>query len=307
MKVLLVEDQIGEIIGKFLSKWGYQVRIAENGEEAWELLQSERIEFFLIDWMMPGMSGLELIQKIRGLEQYRSTPIVMISGQTGRDNISAAIEAGIDSYIAKPFKAEQLREKIEAVLARKRAPGTVEKRVQRILSGHRAFDKQGETPIFILGTGSTRQEELQLMGDDMLDCLTGLVTAIDELNLERKGPNLGYLLVESTGEVAQLLKRRSIQERVKLVVLLPQCKGNSLLLIRLLSAREMNRVPLLLVLEEGEEVPAELDLGLDGVDKAEMPKELQGLWDEGGTTVRKRAEIKGEVLVELLREKVGGG
>ena len=86
MKVLLVEDQIGEIIGKFLSKWGYQVRIAENGEEAWELLQSERIEFFLIDWMMPGMSGLELIQKIRGLEQYRSTPIVMISGQTGRDN-----------------------------------------------------------------------------------------------------------------------------------------------------------------------------------------------------------------------------
>ncbi|MGY8827570.1 MAG: response regulator transcription factor [Candidatus Latescibacterota bacterium] len=65
LKVLLVEDTVGMPMSKVLNKWGYEVSLAVDGEDAWKQISEKSFDCFLIDWMLPGISGIELIQKLR--------------------------------------------------------------------------------------------------------------------------------------------------------------------------------------------------------------------------------------------------
>jgi DNA-binding response OmpR family regulator len=258
MNILLVEDKVGAPIVKLLEKWGYQVFLAEDGEQAWKILERVPMDFFLIDWMLPGLSGLELVEKIRGLDQCRDTPIVMISGRSQKEDIVRAAHSGIDSYMAKPFSGDQLRDKIESVLRKRQEQGSPAARVQRLLRGQAGFDPRADAPLILLGAGARTQEELAALEPWVLGGLEAAGLAVAAANAAHPGLDLGYVLVESTAEMAQLLNKWSIRERTRMAVLWTLCKGNPSLLVRLLGAKDLQAISSFLVRRESAELSAEL-------------------------------------------------
>lgn len=94
---------------------------AEDGSAAMKILESGTVPatFILTDWDMPVMNGLELVKKIRGTPSLAHLPILMITTEAKRENVTEAAEAGVDGYIVKPFNAATLKNKIEKILARR--------------------------------------------------------------------------------------------------------------------------------------------------------------------------------------------
>jgi len=118
MYALIVDDSraMRMMIGRIVRNMGYQTIEAGDGVEALEVLAaSETPRLILVDWNMPNMNGLELVQKIRCEPRYRDTTVVMVTTETEMDNMTRAIEAGADEYIMKPFTPESLAEKLEEV------------------------------------------------------------------------------------------------------------------------------------------------------------------------------------------------
>jgi len=93
-----------------LVKWGFEVCLASDGLEAWELLQSEDVPTIaILDWVMPKLTGIELCQKIRSLPGRHYTYIVVVTGMSEKQHMVAGLRAGADDYLAKPFDADELQ------------------------------------------------------------------------------------------------------------------------------------------------------------------------------------------------------
>ena len=93
----------------------HNVKEAGDGFEALSLLRSGNFGLIISDWNMAPMSGLELLQQVRSDSRLRATPFIMITAESKTDNVIAAKQAGVSSYIVKPFNAETLQGKIEKV------------------------------------------------------------------------------------------------------------------------------------------------------------------------------------------------
>jgi len=117
MNVMVVDDAVTARmkIKALLKELGYQhIVIASDAQEALQsLTQLESLELMFVDWNMPGISGLELIQRLRALPAYEQTKIVMVTSETGMLNIVAALEAGANEYMMKPFNKTILMEKLQ--------------------------------------------------------------------------------------------------------------------------------------------------------------------------------------------------
>lgn len=86
---------------------------ADNGLTALDIAEKEDINFFLVDWNMPGINGLEFIKKIRAMPKYTQTPIIMVTSEAAKYNVMEAIDAGATNYIVKPIHGDVLWKKIE--------------------------------------------------------------------------------------------------------------------------------------------------------------------------------------------------
>ena len=118
MKFLVVDDSttMRRIIINALQRIGYtDVVEATNGTEALERLD-QSIGFIITDWNMPNMSGVEFARAVRGTLVGASIPMLMVTTRAAREDIVAAIEAGVNNYILKPFTPSVLKEKIERLL-----------------------------------------------------------------------------------------------------------------------------------------------------------------------------------------------
>ncbi|NTV54455.1 MAG: response regulator, partial [Syntrophaceae bacterium] len=83
---------------------------------AFKILKSQPVDFVISDWNMPNMSGLELLKAVRADEELKELPFLMVTAEALKDNIVAAVKAGVSNYIVKPFTAEVLNEKIEKIV-----------------------------------------------------------------------------------------------------------------------------------------------------------------------------------------------
>jgi two-component system chemotaxis response regulator CheY len=114
---LVVDDSkaVRMILAKTLRELGYEVREAGNGKEALELIEREKLSLALVlaDWNMPEMNGLEVLKRLRQKPEMASTAIVMVTTETEVDQMSAALEAGANEYIMKPFTKEILVQKLQ--------------------------------------------------------------------------------------------------------------------------------------------------------------------------------------------------
>lgn len=121
MKILVVDDSstMRRIIGNVIMQLGFNKEDydeAEDGVKAWKMLNEGQYDIILTDWNMPNMNGLELVKKIRAEGSHIKTPIIMITTEGGRGEVIAALRAGVNNYIVKPFPAETLKEKLDTVL-----------------------------------------------------------------------------------------------------------------------------------------------------------------------------------------------
>lgn len=118
--VLIVDDEpdIREVIRFALEGAGFRVFEAGHAEEARRLLAGEATDLLLLDWMLPGRSGLELAQQLKQSPRTRGLPIIMVSARGEEEDRIRGLDTGADDYIAKPFSPRELVARVNAVLRR---------------------------------------------------------------------------------------------------------------------------------------------------------------------------------------------
>ncbi len=119
-KILIVEDEtaIREMIAFHLSRAGYVTLEAENCKDARELLADKQPDLALVDWMLPDMSGLELVRMLKRDRANDDLAIIMLTARADEYDKVAGLEGGADDYITKPFSPRELVARIQAVLRR---------------------------------------------------------------------------------------------------------------------------------------------------------------------------------------------
>ncbi|MDE8034141.1 phosphate regulon transcriptional regulator PhoB [Actinobacillus equuli subsp. equuli] len=118
-KILIVEDEkaIREMISLFLLQQNYQVIEAEDYHSAVKKLD-EKPKLILLDWMLPGRSGIQFIQYLKKLEETAQIPILMLTARSSEDDCITCLNSGADDYVTKPFSPKVLIARIEALLRR---------------------------------------------------------------------------------------------------------------------------------------------------------------------------------------------
>jgi two-component system phosphate regulon response regulator PhoB len=125
--VLVVEDEpsIQELIAASLQRAGHVVLRADSAEDAGRLVGETLPDIVLLDWMLPGMSGIQYARRLRSEERTQDLPIIMLTARSEEHDKVAGLEAGADDYLTKPFSPRELLARIKAVL-RRRAPQMTE-------------------------------------------------------------------------------------------------------------------------------------------------------------------------------------
>ena len=121
--ILIVEDEraILELLKVNLVDAGYEVRTAVDAETAQAMLKDALPDLMLVDWMLPGESGLAFVKSLRADPRTRDLPVIMVTARSDEADKVAGLEAWVDDYVTKPFSPRELKARIKAVL-RRRAP-----------------------------------------------------------------------------------------------------------------------------------------------------------------------------------------
>jgi diguanylate cyclase (GGDEF)-like protein len=117
MKVLAAEDNpvFQSMLSNMLTKWGYQPVIAHDGNEAWEALQQpDGPQLAILDWMMPGLNGVDICRGVRAAGREPYVYILLLTARTDSQDLVEGMEAGADDYVTKPFQAHELRVRLRA-------------------------------------------------------------------------------------------------------------------------------------------------------------------------------------------------
>jgi two-component system phosphate regulon response regulator PhoB len=152
-QVLIVEDEpaIRDMVAFALTRAGIEPVHAGDTRAAQEAIIARVPDLILLDWMLPGMSGLEFARRLRRDELTRGVPVIMLTARGEEDDRVSGLDAGVDDYVVKPFSARELVARVKAVLRRSQGEseeGTVELGGLRIDGpAHRVF--AGDRPVAI--------------------------------------------------------------------------------------------------------------------------------------------------------------
>ena len=119
MPVLVVDDYktMIRIVRNLLNQIGFgNVHEASDGQSALDLMKQQKIGLVISDWNMEPMTGYELLKRIRADASLKTTPFIMVTAESKTENVVAAKQAGVNNYIVKPFNADTLKTKVQAVL-----------------------------------------------------------------------------------------------------------------------------------------------------------------------------------------------
>ena len=138
--ILIVEDEadLRELVRYNLEAEGFRVSMAESGDEAVERIRDGVPDLILLDWMLPGLSGIELCRRWRSREETARTPIIMITARGEEEERVRGLATGADDYVVKPFSMPELVARIQALL-RRSSPQLV---TNVLRAGERELDRQ---------------------------------------------------------------------------------------------------------------------------------------------------------------------
>lgn len=118
MKILIAEDDPVSrcLLEATLVKSGYEVTVTTNGEEAWEALQRDSPPVAILDWMMPGLDGVEVCRRVRAIQTSTPTYLILLTAKSEKQDIVHGLEAGADDYVTKPFDRLELQSRVSVGL-----------------------------------------------------------------------------------------------------------------------------------------------------------------------------------------------
>jgi two-component system chemotaxis response regulator CheY len=129
IKILVVDDftTMRKVLCNLLKQGGYENIVeAEDGVSALQIIKTQKIDFIISDWNMPNMTGLDLLKTVRADKEVSETPFLMVTAETIPERVISAVNAGVSSYIVKPFTAEALNEKIAKIMEKMGLTNTLE-------------------------------------------------------------------------------------------------------------------------------------------------------------------------------------
>ncbi len=184
-RILVVDDEehILELLEYNLEQEGYQALKADTGEKALDILKKEEVDLVILDWMLPGMNGIDVLKKIRSSENHSQLPVILLTAKGDEISKVLGLEIGADDYLTKPFGVHELFARIKAVLRR---------------SNKNNLKKEEDEGIIIIGNLEVNPSRRTVTVDNEL------------IDLSFKEFELLYLLAENRGIVFtrnQLLER----------------------------------------------------------------------------------------------------
>jgi len=196
--ILVVEDEsaIAELIAINLRHAGYEVVVAATADQAQAAVDKVLPDLVLLDWMLPGQSGLMLAKQWRGSARTRDLPLIMLTARDSEADRVSGLDAGADDYLSKPFSTKELLARIRAVLRRKAPealdtaveigglrldPGT--RRVNRVVDGETREVKIGPTEFRLLHFFMTHPERVHSRAQ-LLDRVWGDHVFIEERTVD---------------------------------------------------------------------------------------------------------------------------
>ena len=197
-RIVVVEDEsaIAELISINLRHAGHEVTIAATAEAAQRTIDAVLPDLVVLDWMLPGQSGLALARQWRAAERTRELPIIMLTARSEESDKVAGLDAGADDYLSKPFSTNELMARIRAVLRRK-APEALEdvvevaglrldpstRRISRRVAGADVDLKMGPTEFRLLHFFMTHTERVHSRAQ-LLDRVWGDHVFIEERTVD---------------------------------------------------------------------------------------------------------------------------
>ena len=150
--ILVVEDEpdIRDLLEFTISRSGFDIYEAESAEDALKILDRGIPELIIIDWMLPGMDGIDLAKKLRSDDLTKDLPIIMLTARGEEADKLRSFEVGIDDYVTKPFSPKELMARIKALLRRTGAPSDNSLSAAGIrldLSSHRLYINDKDVTI----------------------------------------------------------------------------------------------------------------------------------------------------------------
>jgi two-component system phosphate regulon response regulator PhoB len=214
--VLIVDDEfaIRDMLRMALEMSNFQCIEAENIQQAYQLIVDERPAIVLLDWMLPGGSGLELMNRLKREELTRDMPVIMLTAKTAEDNVIQGLDVGADDYITKPFAPRELIARIKALL-RRSGGGVDGEKIQvaellldadskRIFIGDLPLD-MGPTEFNLLQFFMSHQERAYTRGQ-LLDQVWGANVYVEERTVDVHIRRLRKALQSSAGDYSNMIQ-----------------------------------------------------------------------------------------------------
>jgi DNA-binding response OmpR family regulator len=116
MRILIADDEpvSRRLLQLTLTKWGYEVILASDGNEAWQILQDQEAPpLAILDWIMPGLDGVEVCRRVRQTSTRLPVYLILLTSKTDREDVVAGLQAGANDYLTKPFDGPELQARIQ--------------------------------------------------------------------------------------------------------------------------------------------------------------------------------------------------
>lgn len=114
--IILIVDDVPknlQVLGNILNKNGYKISAALNGEQALKIIDKAKPDLILLDIMMPGMSGFDVIKKIKSIDEIKEIPVIFLTAKTEKEDVIQGIELGAVDYLTKPFNSTELLARVK--------------------------------------------------------------------------------------------------------------------------------------------------------------------------------------------------
>ncbi len=214
--VLVVDDEfaIRDMLRMALEIAGYRCIEAENIQDAFALTVDERPDIILLDWMLPGGSGLELLRRLKRAEASQEIPVIMLTAKTTEDNVIQGLDVGADDYITKPFAPRELLARVKALL--RRTPGgqadarlevgelVLDGESRRVFLGDEVIE-MGPTEFKLLNFFMSHPERAYTRGQ-LLDQVWGANVYVEERTVDVHIRRLRMALQTSRHDYAELIQ-----------------------------------------------------------------------------------------------------
>ena len=214
--VLIVDDEfaIRDMLRMALEMSEFRCIEAEDIQQAHARIVDERPDIVLLDWMLPGGSGLELLRRLKRDELTREVPVIMLTAKTAEDNVIQGLDVGADDYITKPFAPRELIARINALLRRSSGAGEGEKiQVGELLldAGSRRISianqplEMGPTEFNLLQFFMSHPERAYTRGQ-LLDSVWGANVYVEERTVDVHIRRLRKALQSPAGDYSNLVQ-----------------------------------------------------------------------------------------------------